>query len=625
MSELAFNYKGQRFAPPSRAVYWSVRRLRDGQRGQLDVVRDAHGLPLIVPIAIGIADFREAVGDQHGRYRLDALDADKMQIDGTEPAYVSVPQPRKVIEIEAGESADADLEHDLAVARDAVPVAGLRNAAMPTMVAPPSVAAPMVSSPIGMWPALPMPVAMSGEQYLVGEALRGLVQINMQQGNAHTAHLGQMTDMVASTLGAMQPLLLATNSRAERVESLLVELLLRQQGITPPSPPPSLVPPPAPPQPTPPPTPTVVYAMPRNAAFVDDDYDADEGYDADDDDLDDAPIAAKGEEDMIDKINRLVEKVATALAPVASVAQMVMGAGLGRGVFGGSDESPRNAAGDAPAGEPEAEADAAAEPSLAHLRTSHVLAVSHELGPQDGSIFRTMIRAMEPADRRMFVDRLCAMPIDEAVSFAAEKVDWLKARIARSRARCADATTDETNADDVSDVDASNPHQEHHTAQHDDAADLDEPALSDDPNPDQEQDTAHHDDDRDEPTHLDDQEHERDPHPDNLADTIIPNGDESHDDATDAPEASAPTNPTHNPMSTTATATEAQRPVTPDVTAHMKRIAKHLKFTEILQAQQLINSTSIAERNAWIERLMALDPIEAVAIVRAELARRASR
>jgi len=366
LSELAFNYKGQRFAPPSRAVYWSVRRLRDGQRGQLDVVRDAHGLPLIVPIAIGIADFREAVGDQHGRYRLDALDADKMQIDGTEPAYVSVPQPRKVIEIEAGESADADLEHDLAVARDAVPVAGLRNAAMPAMVAPPTIAAPMVSSPIGTWPALPMPVAMSGEQYLVGEALRGLVQINMQQGNAHTAHLGQMTDMVASTLGAMQPLLLATNSRAERVESLLVELLLRQQGITPPSPPPSLVPPPAPPQPTPPPTPTVVYAMPRNAAFVDDDYDADEGYDADDDDLDDAPIAAKGEEDMIDKINRLVEKVATALAPVASVAQMVMGAGLGRGVFGGSDESPRNAAGDAPAGEPEAEADAAAEHAFEH-------------------------------------------------------------------------------------------------------------------------------------------------------------------------------------------------------------------------------------------------------------------
>jgi hypothetical protein len=76
---------------------------------------------------------------------------------------------------------------------------------------------------------------------------------------------------------------------------------------------------------------------------------------------------------------------------------------------------------------------------------------------------------------------------------------------------------------------------------------------------------------------------------------------------------------------TTATATEAPRPVTPDVTAHMKRIAKHLKFTEILQAQQLINSTSIAERNAWIERLMALDPIEAVAMVRAELARRASR
>lgn len=90
MSELAFNYQGERFIPPGEAAHWRVRRILDGQRGQLDVVRDVDGVPLIVPIEISHDEFRAAVGDQDGRYRLDALNAEKMPVD-VPAAYVTVP------------------------------------------------------------------------------------------------------------------------------------------------------------------------------------------------------------------------------------------------------------------------------------------------------------------------------------------------------------------------------------------------------------------------------------------------------------------------------------------------------------------------------------------------------
>jgi len=39
MSELAFNYRGERFAPPDDAEFWRVRRFRAGQRGTLEVLQ----------------------------------------------------------------------------------------------------------------------------------------------------------------------------------------------------------------------------------------------------------------------------------------------------------------------------------------------------------------------------------------------------------------------------------------------------------------------------------------------------------------------------------------------------------------------------------------------------------
>lgn len=619
MSELAINYKNRRFQVDTRTRAWLVERLRDGQRGQLDAVVDDDGAPLTPSVDIRRSDFRTLVKGQPGRYRLTQLGADMMPIDGAEHAYAIVPPAEPVRCLDESDAEPVGFDGVPLVAASPLAPTGLRNAA-------PSDG--MVTAPNGAWPALPMPREMSGVEYLLAEALRGQVVVNLQQGQTNVQQLERITNVLATSVAAVPALIEAATAKSERLETLLGQLLLHKHGV-PPSTPPSPPSPTSPSGPTPPaappPAPTFVYAMPRNASFFDETYDDDGQAD---DDPGDAPIEAKGEEDMLDKINRLVEKVATALAPVASVAQMVMGAGLGRGMFGGGDDSPRNAAVDAPASEPEGDNEPA-EAALGHLRTSHVLAISHELGAEDGSIFRTMIRAMEPTDRRMFVDRLCSMPIDEAVPYAAEKVAWMKARIARSRARCADAAP-HTTYGDVIDVEPAhiNPDQEHDTAQHDaddNLADI---------RPDQEDDTTQHDHADDEPTHPDDEEHERHSHLDSLADTNVSDSAEARED-TDTIE-TGPDVPTPNddanrsPMSTAlattaATASEVPRQVTPDVTAHMKRIAKHLKFTEILQAQQLINNTSIAERNAWIERLMALDPHEAATVVRAELARRAGR
>lgn len=618
MSELAFNYKGKRFSPPREARFWGVRRFRDGQRGALDVVLDKDGLPLIVPIENGIDEFGEAVDHQPARYRLDALDAAKMALPKVEAAYVTVPGAV------SDEHDELDLEPDfddtgMPALAPCAPSRALRNGVGG------NVATATASYPASR--ALPMPDAMTGVEYLLAEALHGVVQMGKQQGDSHVQQLGQLAAMVQSTLAAIPPLLLATTAHAEREQTLLVNLLLQREGITPPTPPPPPAPVAPPPPAAPPPPPPIFVAMPRNAMFADEAPDQDEDSDSDDNAGDDAATEAQGE-DFFTKATKLVASVGQAVAPVAEVAKMVMGAGLGGlgGMFGGGD-SPRNAADAAPPAELASDEPEAGDP-LSHLRVSHMLAISYELGAKDGSIFRRMFRAMEPADRAMFTTRLCALPLDEAVRLAAEQVEWLKARMARSHEACEAQT--EVGAD---------AHQEHETAEHDDA-DIDT-APADDTDHHQEHDTTQHDetdldaapaDDQDDHT---DQEHDTTQHDTRDRDPAPPDADPEPAEHTATEPEGRPMPPTRtvattaavttSVATTSATVPEAPRPVTPDVVAHMKLIAKHLGFPAILQAQALINNTSIAERNAWIERLMALAPAEAAAVVRAELARRAGQ
>ena len=618
MSELAFNYKGERFTPPSEATYWRVRRFRDGQRGALDVYRDPDGLPLILRIDIGIDQFREAVRDQPGRYRLDALNAEKMALAGVDAAYVTVPSAVSLPIADGQDELELEPDFDDTGMHALAP----RNASR-TLRNGVAGNGATVTAPYGTSAALPMPTAMSGVEYLLAEALRGQVQMNKQQGDAHTQQLGQLTAMVKSTLEAIPPLLLASTAHAEREHTLLAELLLRREGIAPPPPPAPPVPPPVPVAPPPPPAPppTVVYAMPRNAVSADEGYDDDDRHDNDqghDDDErhdDDEATVAQGE-DFFAKATKLVASVGQAVAPVAEVAKLVMGAGLGGlgGLFGGGGDSPRNAA-------PEPAELASDEPEvtdpMAHLRVSHVLAVSYELGPKDGSIFRRLFRAMEREDRAMFTDRLCALPLDEAVRFAAKQVDWLKERMPPSSApfdeptdvaaaAAADATHEPTGVINAHDDDA------HGNYAHDDTSDADadenslagvEPETDTQPEEKTTQNDASQDDDN--------------------------NREHSDDSAADMREPPA-REPVTASISITATVPEASRLVpeapralTPDVIAHMQLVSKHLRFPEILQAQALINNTTVAERNGWIARLMALAPADAAALVRAELARRA--
>ena len=57
----------------------------------------------------------------------------------------------------------------------------------------------------------------------------------------------------------------------------------------------------------------------------------------------------------------------------------------------------------------------------------------------------------------------------------------------------------------------------------------------------------------------------------------------------------------------------------------MAQIAKHLKVTEILQAQVVVSQIVGPERDAMFAKLMAMPDAEAAQVIRAELARRAPR
>ena len=96
MCELAFNLTGERFEPPASAMFWRVRRLKTGGRGTPDVVFGADGAPLMIPIETELAEFRQLVKNEPGRYRLDPVDDAHRSCEGGCPAYLHIgegPEP----------------------------------------------------------------------------------------------------------------------------------------------------------------------------------------------------------------------------------------------------------------------------------------------------------------------------------------------------------------------------------------------------------------------------------------------------------------------------------------------------------------------------------------------------
>ncbi len=580
MSQLAFNYKGQRFAPPSEAAYWQVRRMRESQRGQLDIVRDPSGRPLIVPIDIDMGAFRAAVGDRPGRYRLDALDSGELPLPDADAAYVNVPGATHDGAGPDGDGGDPEVVRPVAV--------GVRNA---------SGAVATVTAPFGTWPALPMPVAMSGTEYLLAEALRG----QSQMFQALTAALANQ--------GA------ATAGGASQMMGAAVELIRAADGAgmsrrVPPPPMPAPPCAPVPPVAPLPPNPEARNGAPSEAHDDDTAYDDQAGGEdePDDDqagDEDDQGHAGDGDADVMSRLMLLADKVQGALAPVADVARLVVGG------FGGGGL--RNAAaGDADA--PESADDGDAEPQTVapaapvvptHLRTSHMLAIGYELPPALGSRFRRIVMAMEPAERQALTEHLCALPLEEAVADVAAKLASIPGpRRARGTGPIA-APAPVVVVEPVPFVVAAPPFEEVELGE-DRGADARDPAGE--VNTDRE--AAALDTCRGGSVEVDPQS------------------------AEDAGRVAEPTTGSAPPVAATAapplvaeSGALAQRPTgattrpAVDPQAQMLQIARHLTMPEILRAQRLAAGLSETARAAWLTKLSNMTPKQAARVVRAELAK----
>lgn len=613
MSELAYNYKGEAFAIPAEAAGWRVRRLRDGQRGQLDNVVGADGIPLVLPIAVDFAAFRAAVSSQAGRYRLDLVTEHRHPITGVDAAYVTIAPPLRnagpAVQVEptdvqeeepAGQDGDVADSDVVAVMPARVP----RSSSPAGRFERPTLA-PWVS-PVGTWPGLPVPGHLSGAEYLVAEALRGQMMTIQVLTSALSDRTGASATHAGQMIGAAAELVRAADGAA---------MPMRR----PPPPPPSA--PPPPPALPPPPTPApVVYAMPRNAMPYQGDDDVGDGEVGDD-------VAATGpsEQDMFAKVLAIADKVQGVVAPMADVARLVMG-GYGNQAALGI----RNAGESAPVGgDDETEAPAAhADPATAlpaHLCTSHMLLIAHELG-DDGSHFRRLVMAMEPTERTALTSHLCGLPFDAAVAAAAAMLTRLRARrrtratVAANAERCTPDASTEFDADaEPRQVDAT-------AAAAADPVDDEQPASS-------ERGSAAFE-----------------PHAVADAPTLpalpvspipapppmrLPPLAGEPDVPFIAPE--VPPSPPVLPgaqlamvhTSALVPITNDRRPVTPppglteaDVTKRLMAIGRHLTMLEMLKVQALIGATPQAERDAWVARVIDLPPAEAAVIVRAELVRR---
>lgn len=584
MSELAFNYQGQRFALPADAAWWRVRKLRDGQRGQLDVVK-VGGVPLMVPIDISHDDFCAAV--QHeGRYRLDALNADQMPIDA-QSAYTAV------------------------VSREGASVTETPARQMPATV----------TAPFGTWPALPMPPAMTGAEYLLGEALRA-------QAHAFTTIAQAMASgMAAHSVGASQMMQAAAALVTADGTRTHPRRATAEQYVAMPVAPASFMA-------------SAPASAPRNAApsaLADADDDSD---DLGPDDLATAPATDSGPQDEADILIDKLGKVMTAIGPAVPHLVTLVRGYPSTGVDGLRNATPPVTE-DEPAGASDGD-ETDQEPSrITPAMTTHMICIQRELR-DDGPLFREVLSRMDRDARRGFVARLCQLDIDDAVDAATTHLAAVKARITR-RAR----TVHEEQSNGIAGAGCE---PDGYTSS--DAATT---RSADDSQQDQDTYAAGHGDDDDEVRDLSEHQHAQPDATANVAEMLVL---ATHDDAgrallhedagavmdaagfqAIAPSIDRPADsrmegrdvsdgiaPPHRPphRSKARVTTTARLPAAdPDV--HMRQIAQHLSLTEMLQARSLAGTLTPADRAAWTARLIAMSPIEAATVIRAELARRAER
>lgn len=103
MSPLAFDKQGKPFAFQRRTRKLLVRLFRTpSARGTCCQVLDAHGQPLYVDPETDYVEFRKAVGQVPGLYRLDQCDEDGNELDDAQAAYVSIDVARNAQTADAG-------------------------------------------------------------------------------------------------------------------------------------------------------------------------------------------------------------------------------------------------------------------------------------------------------------------------------------------------------------------------------------------------------------------------------------------------------------------------------------------------------------------------------------------
>jgi hypothetical protein len=114
MSELAFDKEGNPFRFSRRTKKLRPRRWKNaGQRGTCAAVLDPDGEQLLVDADAEYTEFRAAVGNVPGFYRLDQCDEDGALIEDAPPAYVSIESVRNSAPVAEIDSRDA-LIRDLA-------------------------------------------------------------------------------------------------------------------------------------------------------------------------------------------------------------------------------------------------------------------------------------------------------------------------------------------------------------------------------------------------------------------------------------------------------------------------------------------------------------------------------
>lgn len=133
MSPLAFDKQGKPFAWHRRTRKLLVRMFRNpAARGTCCQVLDADGNPLYIDAETEYGEFRKAVGNVPGLYRLDQCDDDGVEIDEAQPAYVSIDLSRNASL--AGDSGEVDplviIEHMFAIHADVMKTMAMQQASI---------------------------------------------------------------------------------------------------------------------------------------------------------------------------------------------------------------------------------------------------------------------------------------------------------------------------------------------------------------------------------------------------------------------------------------------------------------------------------------------------------------